>query len=188
MTAPRLPRLLPEALDPAQRVLYDAIVGGPRGSSSGSGGPVDLDGGLRGPFAAMLLSPPVGDAVQRLGAALRYGSVLPPRAREIATLLVAHHCGSAYEWSAHAVHGARAGLSDDEIASLRTARPRTADAVEAAVARATRSLLHDGDLADDHYAEVEQVLGTPMLFELVVLVGYYRLLAGVLATFRVPGE
>ncbi|MCW2719807.1 MAG: 4-carboxymuconolactone decarboxylase [Pseudonocardiales bacterium] len=185
MNAPRLERLRPDELDADQRRLYEEIVGGPR---SVSGSLVDEAGGLGGPFNAMLLSPPVGDAVQALGAALRYRSALPDRAREMATLLVAHHCSSAYEWTAHEEHGRRAGLSDEEIASLRTARPMAADDVESAVVRCTRALLDTGDLDDALYAEAVAVLGRATVFELVTLVGYYRMLAGVLATFRVPGR
>jgi alkylhydroperoxidase family enzyme len=167
----RLERLLPGDLDAEQRRLYDVIVGGPR---SASGSLVDGSGGLGGPFNAMLLSPPVGDAV-------------PDRAREMATLLVAHHCASDYEWSSHAVHGRRAGLTDEEIASLRTDRPSTVDGLESLVVRCTLSLLATGDLDDALYGEAVGGLGSATLFELVTLVGYYRMLAGVLATFRVPG-
>jgi 4-carboxymuconolactone decarboxylase len=71
----------------------------------------------------MLLSPSVGEPLQALGAALRYRSGLTDRAREIATLLVADRCRSAYEWSSHVVHARRAGLTDAEIASLSATSP-----------------------------------------------------------------
>lgn len=171
---------LPAELDPDQRRLYDAIVGGPRG------GPVDSAGRLQGPFGPMLLSPAVGEPLQALGAALRYQSALPARAREIATLLVAHHCDSAYEWAAHATHGRAAGLSEAEIASLRTSSPEVVGHVERVVARATRSLLDTGDLPDALRQEAADVLGPAPTFDLVALVGYYRMLAGILATYRIP--
>ena len=170
------------ALTPEQRRVYDAVVGGPR---AGSGDLADGSGALRGPFGPMLLSPPIGDALQALGAALRYRSALTDRAREIATLLVADRCHSAYEWSAHVVHGERAGLTDAEIASLTTDRPALTG-TEAVVADTALALLADGDLDDARYAEAERELGQEALFDLVVLVGYYRLLAGVLAVFRIP--
>jgi 4-carboxymuconolactone decarboxylase len=179
---PRFTPQPPDALTPEQRRVYDAVIGGPR---AGSGALADENGALRGPFGPMLLSPPVGDALQALGAALRYRAGLTDRAREIATLLVADHCHSAYEWTAHVAHGRRAGLTDAEIASLTGDRPALTG-VEALVAHTTLALLADGDLDDTRYAEAERELGQEALFELTVLVGYYRLLAGVLAVFRVP--
>jgi 4-carboxymuconolactone decarboxylase len=179
-SAARSRQPLPDELGPEQRRLYDAIVGGPRS------GPVGEDGRLRGPFGPMLLSPTVGDPLQALGAALRYRSTLSGRAREIATLLVAHRCDSAYEWAAHAVHGRAAGLTDSEIAALLTADPAPADEVEAVVVRATVSLLDDGDLPDPLYADAERLLGVSGLFDLVTLVGYYRMVAVVLAVYRIP--
>jgi 4-carboxymuconolactone decarboxylase len=183
----RLDPFVPDDLGPEQRRLYDTIVTGPRAASSSGTPMVDAAGRLRGPFNAMLLSPAVGDALQSVGAAIRYRTALTDRAREIATLLVAHHCASDYEWDAHRVLALRAGLTEAEIASLRTPAPQVADEVEGVVATCTLSLLHTGDLPDDLYADAERVLGTTVLFELVTLVGYYRLLAGVLAVFRVPG-
>ena len=165
----RLRPLHPDELDPGQRQLYDAVVGGPRGRTAHP--PVDDQGRLRGPFAAMLLSPPVGEALQGLGAALRFGSALTDRAREIATLLVAAHCDSAYEWAAHSALGRRAGLSDAEIATLRTGSAAFDDATEDVVARATSTLLDSGDLPDALYAEADQVLGPAAVFDLVTLVG-----------------
>src|SRR4051812_13535384 len=55
------------ARTPGQRRVSDPVVGGPRG---GSGDRADGSGALRGPFGPMLLSPPIGDALQALGAAL----------------------------------------------------------------------------------------------------------------------
>ncbi|HEY0949418.1 MAG TPA: hypothetical protein VGD85_04425, partial [Nocardioides sp.] len=54
---------------------------------------------------AGLLSPAVGDALQRLGAAVRYRTALPDRAREMAILLVAARWDSAFEREAHEAVG-----------------------------------------------------------------------------------
>lgn len=174
------PRLTPDRLDAEQRRLYDAIVAGPRASSGSLVGP---DGALRGPFDAMLLAPATGSALQELGAALRYRTTLTPRRREIVTLTVAHLCASRYEWDAHSIHGRAAGLRQDEIGSLRSPSPLLADATEELLVRITRTLLDVGSLPDDVRDEAVRLLGEQQVFELVVLVGYYRLLAGVLAVF-----
>ena len=194
----RLPHLRPDELDAEQRALYDTINQGPRRSAhQGLRSPVGLvddDGRLQGPFNAMLFHPEIGTAVQELGRALRFAGKLPPRAREIAILIVAASEQSDFEWAAHAAIGAYLGLTAAEmIACVSGAGASCAnevefpDPVEAAVARAARALVTEGDLDDDHYRDAEQTLGTALLFELSTLVGVYRALALQMRLFRVPG-
>lgn len=181
----RLPKLTPATLTPQARELYDRITTGPR-----AGGPfalVDAEGGLNGPFNAMLLSPRLGGALQDLGAAIRYGSQLPDRAREIAILVVAARWDSAFERYAHEAAGRRIGLTEDELAGLRDGTPlNLADPLEAAVLRTARALATGGDLDDETYDAAREALGEPLLFELTTLVGYYATLALQLRVFRVP--
>ena len=62
--AQRVPKLVPEALDPEQRVLYDSIAGGRRAQGRQVFRLVDADGCLAGPFNAFLLQPQLGSALQ----------------------------------------------------------------------------------------------------------------------------
>jgi 4-carboxymuconolactone decarboxylase len=182
--AERLPRLLPADLDEAQRRLYDQLVSGPR-----QGGPVPLTGAggqLEGPFNAMLFAPGTGAPLLGLGTAVRFGSSLTPRAREIATLAVAAHSGSEYELYAHERLGRQAGLTAAECAALRGQQePGLADPAEQAVLRVTRALLDGGDIPDDLYRTAERRLGRAGLVELVTLAGYYLTLAMLMRVFRV---
>ncbi len=123
MTPPsRLGPVAPAALDADQLHLYRELVHGPRGRA-GDIPLVDDNGALIGPFAVMAASPAVGDAVQRVGASLRYASVLDPLVREAAVLLVAAHHGSAFEWRAHEGAARRLGLDEDQLEQLRQGRP-----------------------------------------------------------------
>lgn len=192
--ARRLAALHPDGLDDAQRRLYDAIVGGPRGSGPRHFPLTDADGRLHGPFDAMLRSPGVGQALQGLGSALRYGTGLADRVREIVILAVAAAEDSGFERFAHEAVGRAVGLTDGEMAAVRHGDdlPATgaghpaADRAEATALRAARSLLADGDLDDDLYRELMGAFGEPGAFELITLVGYYRTLALQLRVFRVP--
>jgi 4-carboxymuconolactone decarboxylase len=181
----RLPRPKPQELDDEQRRLYAAITG------ARTGGPqlfplTDGEGRLEGPFNAMLLEPPIGDALQRLGAAIRYEGQLPDRAREIAILTVASHWDCAFEWRAHAPIAAHAGLAEAQLAAIGSGEPpRFDDVEEAAVYEVTRRLLEDRELDDDSYDRARTTLGTSGLFELTTLVGYYSLLALQLRVFAV---
>jgi alkylhydroperoxidase family enzyme len=180
----RIPRPTRAELDDEQRELYDAIAGGPRAKNPF--GIADAGGALDGPFNAMLLHPPVGDAEQRLGAAIRYRGSLSDRAREIAVLTVAASVHSGFEQYAHEHLGRELGLTDGEIEALRAGRlPELADPEEAAVAEFTRSILDTGTLDDDQFARAGATLGTGKLYELSTVIGYYRMIALQLRIFGV---
>jgi 4-carboxymuconolactone decarboxylase len=182
----RLAKLSPAELSPDQRRLYAAITGGPRASGRRPFPLTDSDGGLEGPFNAMLLQPAVGSALQALGAAIRYQGTLAPRTREFAVLIVAAHWDSDFEQYAHEAVGRAAGLTEDELARIRAgAELELTDAAERAAVRACRALVRDGDLDDDEYQAAVGVLGAAGLFELTTLVGYYITLAIQLRAFRV---
>ena len=182
----RVPRLRPEQLTDEQRRLYDELLHGPRGRGRQFFELTDADGVLTGPFNAMLASPRVGTAVQRLGAALRYHAGLPDQARELVILVVAAHLGSAFEWHAHEPSARHFGVADEVIAALRDGRPPslTDQALRAAHDLAV-ALLSGEDVPDEHYAVMAGALGMPGVFEVSAIVGYYWLLAAQLRLFRV---
>ena len=182
----RLPDLTPADLSDAQRALYDAIVGGPRGSGPQHFALTTADGALTGPFGVMVHEPALGAPLQELGSAIRYATGLTARVREIAILTVAAATGSAFERYAHERVGRAVGLTDSELAALGEGRFATDDAVEESAYALCRRLL-DGRsrLTDEEYAELAGVLGSTTVTELVVLVGYYRTLAQLLDVFDV---
>jgi 4-carboxymuconolactone decarboxylase len=182
----RLTKLQPHMLNAAQAELYAAMTGGPRGGGNQPFQLVDDAGALAGPFNAMLLEPAVGEALQALGAALRYRGSLPARARELAILIVAAHTECEFEQYAHEAAGRRAGLSEEDLAAIRAGQaPDLADPAERALVDATWTLARTGDLTDEQYAAAEAELGQAALFELTTLVGYYSTLALQLRVFRV---
>jgi 4-carboxymuconolactone decarboxylase len=182
----RLAKFAPEDLDDEQRELYRAIAEGPRAQGRQRFSLADETGALEGPFNAMLLSPAVGQALQALGASVRYGGQLSDRAREIAILTVAQVWDSAFERYAHEGVARSKGVSDAELADLRAgAVDAFTDPTELAVARTTLALAARGDLDDEEYEYAVQALGTRVLFELTTLVGYYATLALQLRVFRV---
>ncbi|KUL28948.1 carboxymuconolactone decarboxylase [Actinoplanes awajinensis subsp. mycoplanecinus] len=178
-------KLLPGELTSEQRAVYDAIAGGPR--AAGSAFPlVDADGGLEGPFNAMLLQPGVGGALQELGSAVRYRTGLTTRAREIAILTVARVWRSDFERYAHEAVARAAGFSEAELSALRTgdvaAFPDPGDRLILDVGTA---LAERRDLTDEEFTAARDGLGLPALFELTTLAGYYATLALQLRVFRV---
>jgi 4-carboxymuconolactone decarboxylase len=182
----RLPNPTPEQLDDDQRALYDEIAGGPRSTGPQLFELVDRQGRLNGPFGIMLHSPAVGGALQSVGAAVRYSSVLSDRVRELAILAVAAHWDSDFERYSHVPLALHAGLTEAEVAGLVAGGEVSfADPVERAVHRVVRALLHAADLTDEEYAAGREAIGEQGLVELTTLVGYYATLALQLRVFRV---
>jgi 4-carboxymuconolactone decarboxylase len=183
----RLPWFAPGELGANARALYDRIAGGARAQGPRAFALTEPDGRLNGPFNAMLLNPEVGNALQELGAAIRYRSGLTDRAREIAILEVSVLRRSSFEWYAHARVGKHAGLTDAEIAAIHDgAAAATLDATETLVRELVRTLLRERDLDDATYAAAAGVLGDVVLSDLIALVGYYDLLALSLRVWRTP--
>ena len=62
----RIPPITRENYTDAQKRLFERITGGKRSGERTIESFFTLDGGLRGPFNALLYSPGIGDVVQRL--------------------------------------------------------------------------------------------------------------------------
>jgi 4-carboxymuconolactone decarboxylase len=143
-------------------------------------------GELLGPFDALLRSPTIGDAVQRVGTALRRDSTLPPEVTETAILTVAAHWRASYEWYAHSTVAESSGLlSRDDLHRLRTGGPPESSDASRTIWSFVSQLLAHGGVDDETYAQAFAALGQRGVVELVLLVGYYALLAAVLKTFRI---
>ncbi len=182
---PRLDLIPPADLAPAQRALYDAITGGPRASQAGTVPITDADGQLLGPFAIMLLSPEVGNAMQQVGAKIRFGTALTGRERELAILTVAGALNSEFERLAHVPAARGLGLTEPQIdAALAGRTPDGLSADEAIVGRLALAMTVDRTLSDGDYSDGVEALGQERLAELTWLVGYYSALALSLAVFR----
>ncbi len=162
-----------DSLDPEAQKVYDKIVA--------------RRGQLRGPYAPLMHHPALAEPVADLGEYLRFKSVLPGDIREMAILIVACAVSQPFEWWAHAPYARREGLPDDVIELIRTrgdlsALPqRYADAV-----RIVRHVLDHESLPQALQDRVKGTLGIAGVLELVVLAGYYQLIAGVLFSFDVP--
>lgn len=165
-------------MDAVQRSLYDTMLSGPRASGPQSQSLTADDGSLVGPFNSMLLSAPLGMAVQGLGAALRFETTLTDRQRELAILLVAHRWQSDFERLAHEAIGRRVGLTDEEIDYLsRGQAPDLGDEHERATVMLTQELVATWNVTDSSYARAVDALGAARVYELTTIVGHYSLLA-----------
>ena len=164
----------PDALDEAQRRVYDATRAGKRGTV-----PANVQ--------AWLASPELAQRGQQLGAFLRYDTSLGPRLSELAILVVARRWAARYEWAVHAVEAAKAGVAAEVIAAIGAGRPPDlAGQDDQVVVDVATELVTAGRLADTTFARADAALGRQGLVELVGLVGYYTLVAMTLNAFEVP--
>ena len=182
---PRLDLIAPADLDEAQRVLYEAITGGPRAGQAGTVPIVDEEGRLLGPFAVMLLTPEVGDAMQQVGAKIRFSAALTGRERELGILAVAGELRSDFERLAHEPAARKLGLTELQVNAVMSGRvPDGLSGDEALVCRLARAMTAERKLRDEDYEAGVAALGRERLAELTWLVGYYSALALALAVFR----
>lgn len=169
----RLPPLDPQSLSPEQRVVYDTIAAGPRGQ-------------VRGPLAVWLRRPALADKAQALGEYCRFGSSLGPLLSELAILVTARVWGSEFEWFAHKVHAAKAGLAEAAIEAIRTHnKPALATAEEQAVYEVATTLNTSRRLPDSLYASALATLGEGRLIDLVGVLGYYSLVSMTINVFEI---
>jgi len=185
-TMTRLSLLRPHELDTKQRALYEAIIGGRRTSGHQHFSLRYDDGSLAGPFNALLHAPVVGARLSSLGEAIRFDTGLEDREREIAILAVAASRHASYEWYAHERVGRACGLTDEEIEGLRRGNGDMLHGGREALVGLVAATLASGRPLDDAlYGRLVDELGDTGVVELVILVGYYVMLATVLEAFAV---
>lgn len=184
----RLPRLHPPFADPHRQALHAALVGGRRGTGPQAFDLTAPDGSLVGPFGLMLQAPHLGGPLEALGSAVRFETSLPDRVREIAILTVAAVTGSEFELYAHERVAREEGLDDVELAAIRTlsfGNTGAADPGEVHIHRVTARLAAGEPIDDETYARTVDLVGERGMLELVVLVGYYAMLAQLMSVFGV---
>ena len=103
---PRIPLPSPEEMNPAQRLVLDKIISGPRGT-------------LIGPLRAAIHNPELAERWSALGEILRFRTSLPKRLSELAILVTGRRWTSQVEWWVHARAAADAGLDAAIIADMR---------------------------------------------------------------------
>jgi len=173
-------------MDPRQRELYERYTTGPRADPDNPFRLYDDAGFLIGPPSAWVLSPDLGHALERLGGQMRWGVHASGATREAVILAVAYDADSAFELFAHEAAGRAEGFSDDDLAALRDGRAPDGASEETRVAHALAiELIRTRRVAEDSWARAVEVLGLPLVFELVTLVGYYQLVALTLCAFAI---
>ncbi|MCA3575055.1 MAG: carboxymuconolactone decarboxylase family protein [Aestuariivirga sp.] len=153
----------PQSMTAAQRQAYDVIASGPRKD-------VPL------PFLAMLDVPELADAIQNVGARIRFSGGLDPRLREVAILATAAAFGSGYEWDYHEPIGRSLGLDAAEIAAIRSGG-RCGRPAEDAIVAVCRAAVRERRIPEEQLLTLVGLIGRGAASEVVAIAGYYQMLA-----------
>ncbi|SEG85159.1 alkylhydroperoxidase AhpD family core domain-containing protein [Thermomonospora echinospora] len=122
--------------------------------------------------------PRLAKAFLRYNNHLLFRSSLPARDKELAILRVAWRRRCRYEWAQHVIFAREAGVTDEELAGIRTG-------ADTLINRAVDELEEAGALSEATYAELAEGYDTHQLLDFVFTVGTYGLLAMACTTFGV---
>ena len=166
---PRFPQLTMDQLDEKQKPLGEQVM---KVSSVGLGGPYNL----------LLRSPVLGQRLFDLFDYLRWKTSVPTRLNEFAILVIARQWRSQVEWFAHAPIAAKAGLSPDIIAELKTStRPSKMAEDEAVVYDFVTELTTTQKVSDETFKRARQIFNDQQIVDLAAVAGNYVMVAMILA-------
>jgi 4-carboxymuconolactone decarboxylase len=129
----------------------------------------------------------MGDQAQKLGAQLRFHTVLPNRLNEFAILMTARFWNSQYEWAAHHRNALKAGLSPAVIDAVAAGkRPSAMQPDEEAVYNFGHELLTTKQVSDAAFKAVVDKFGERGAVDLTGVMGYYCFVSMMLNIDRYP--
>jgi 4-carboxymuconolactone decarboxylase len=166
---PRFPQLTMDQLDEKQKPLGEQIM---KVSSVGIGGP----------YNPIIRSPVLGQRLYDLFYYLRWQTSVPTRLNEFAILIIGRQWRSQVEWFAHAPLAAKAGLSADVIAELKSnKRPSDMSEDEALTYDFVTELTTTQKVSDETYARAKKIFNDQQIVDLTAVAGNYVMVAMILA-------
>ena len=172
-SSPRIHPLPPGERDAESRLLIDSI-----GSSA-----------TDNTFDTLVRHPNLLRQWMTFTVSLAVNGVLPPRLRELAILRTGWLCRSEYEWGQHAVLARRVGISDEEIARVKSGPEAEGwTELEGAMLRAVDELHSDACVTDDTWKVLAAHLDERQLIEVPMLVGQYHIVSFTLNTLGIQRE
>jgi 4-carboxymuconolactone decarboxylase len=139
--------------------------------------------GLRGPGGIYLNSPKVATLLRPLNDYLRTRSGIPGRIREIAILTTARVCNSQFEWAAHEAEALRQGVPAAVIEVIKRRMPTSGlDAADGLTIDLCRASFETRHVSSELYARAIKQFGKQQFVDLVILMGYYAMTAGLLTS------
>ncbi len=156
------------------RRIYERIVGS-RGHD---------DPGL---FRTLMNNPELAERFAHFGELLRFAGVLRPDVRELAILCVARELRIAYSWERHQEFAAHAGLSPSVVAAVLAGDDLSLfEPLFPCVQELVAHFLRVGPIPQSLQDTLVAALSLAGFLELSVVIGYYKMTAGLAAGFEFP--
>ncbi len=172
MSIERMPAVPREKMTAAQKEAHDEIASGPRGA-------------VYGPFVPLLRSPELTRRLQKVGEYLRYQAVLPRKISELAILLTAREWTQQFEWHHHLPLALAQGVNEKVAEAIADGRrPENMADDEEIAYELCRELHQSRSVSDETYSRALARFGEQGVVELIVLHGYYTLMAMVMNVAR----
>jgi 4-carboxymuconolactone decarboxylase len=142
-------------------------------------------------FRTLNVHEQLASRMRPLGAGILGHGLLAPRDRELVILRTCARAGAEYEWGVHVLaFGKPLGLSDEQIAA--TVGGDSSDPVwcesDAGLIELADELYDTANVSDRLWAKLATRFGEEQLIELLVIAGWYRLLAYVINAAGVQRE
>lgn len=169
-TAPRIPVLLDPSSEQAEILGKTAL----------------SDGTIPNVFLTMAHNTQLLKRVNVLGGYFSRFALLPARTVKLIILRTAHRAGSLYEFAIHRQLALEAGLlADKEVEGIVTDTFDWAEEDRLGI-RVVDELFEQHSLSDSTWAELVEAFPADIVIEMLMLVGFYRGLAGFLNSARIP--
>jgi 4-carboxymuconolactone decarboxylase len=182
----RFARLHVDQMTNEQKIYFNSLMAGPI-SGTGSRGVVQGATSLGAPFNVLLRSPVLAERMRKVGEYLRFESTIPKRLNELAILITARTWTAQYEWYAHLRLALKEGLDPsvgEELAQGQ--RPSKMKPDEEAVYDFCHELHTCHSVSDAHYNAVLKLFGEQGVVDLMMVSGYYVMVAMALNVNRSP--
>jgi 4-carboxymuconolactone decarboxylase len=131
-------------------------------------------------FNTLAHNRPLMKPFMSLGSHFLQEGELDARSREVVVLRVGWRSGAEYEFSQHRSIGRDAGLSDDEIERLCAVDSREWSLADLSLIDVADELCRDNSVSESTWHEAASHFTDPQMLELVMLVGFYRMVCGML--------
>ena len=144
-------------------------------------------GRIDGMYLSLLNDPELTRQVGTLGTYLRFDGVLPDDMRELTILWLARRLKAAYEWVKHVPYGRKAGIPEEVLEAIRTGQePHGLRSDLHLALQVADCVLKKRSIPAPVQDALAAVVGLSGVVELVVLCGFYEMIAGVIFAFDVP--
>jgi len=138
-------------------------------------------------FRVMINNPSVAAGLERLLTTLMFHNKLNSRTRELMILRTGWRTCSEYEFCQHVRVARELGIAEEEILGVRDPeRCKAYSDVDRAAIKAADEIHERAEVSPATWAVLQKAFGPEELVELLLVPGFWRMVAGYLKTAKVP--